>query len=106
MTTRTAEQERIAALESALTEMLRSFWQHGHPGYAALRTGWVNVATVDRWRDVLNTQTTPGPDIVVARNLAGHCEKCEGRIVRGQACAIQPGTGGFVEHVHCPDGAQ
>ena len=105
-TARTAEQERITTLEATLTEVLRSFWQHGHPGTPSVRTGWVNVTTVDRWRDVLLEKRTPGPDIAVARDVAGWCETCEARVTRGQAYLVMPGTGGLVQHVHCPDGAR
>lgn len=40
---------------------------------------------------------------VVARDGGRYCERCEGEIQRGHAYEEQPGTGGLLEHIHCPD---
>lgn len=45
-----AELHRVRA---TLAEAVRQFYEHGHPGYPALRSCWVRVSTVERWRAVL-----------------------------------------------------
>lgn len=40
---------------------------------------------------------------VVARDGGRHCERCEGQIQRGHAYEGQPGAGGLLQHIHCPD---
>jgi hypothetical protein len=40
---------------------------------------------------------------IVARDGGRWCERCEGEVTRGQAYDVQPGTGGLVVHIHCPD---
>lgn len=47
-----AERDLTHAL-STLDGLLRSFYEKGHPGYAALRTGWHSEIDVDRWREWL-----------------------------------------------------
>jgi hypothetical protein len=42
-------------------------------------------------------------DWVVARDGGRYCERCEREIRRGEAYELEPGTGGLVQHVHCPD---
>jgi len=34
-------------------EMLAAFTREGHPGRRCLRTGWVHVEAVDRWREIV-----------------------------------------------------
>lgn len=46
---------RVEELAAALTEVLSEFYK-GHPGGAWLRTGWVRVGTVARWRAALHPQ--------------------------------------------------
>jgi len=57
------------------------------------------VSAVDRLAN------TPGRDAtwVVARAGGRYCERCEGEIQRGHAYQEKPGTGGLLEHIHCPD---
>jgi hypothetical protein len=31
------------------------------------------------------------------------CETCEQEVRRGEAYSEQPGTGGLIQHVHCPE---
>lgn len=45
---------RMKELEEVLDEVLRSFHERGHPGYAAVRSGWIREDTVARWRAVLD----------------------------------------------------
>jgi hypothetical protein len=40
---------------------------------------------------------------VVARDGGRWCERCEQEVARGQAYDNLPGTGGHVQHIHCPD---
>lgn len=39
---------------------------------------------------------------IVARDGGRHCERCEGEVRRGEAYTEQPGTGGLIQHIHCP----
>jgi hypothetical protein len=41
-------------LDEVLDEVLRSFHERGHPGYPALRSGWVREDRVAEWRAVLD----------------------------------------------------
>jgi hypothetical protein len=43
---------RIYALERLLDEMLRSFYVKGHPGFAAIRSGWIKVDRLAAWQEV------------------------------------------------------
>lgn len=45
---------RMRELEEALDEVLRSFHERGHPGYPAMRLGWVREDRVAEWRAVLD----------------------------------------------------
>jgi hypothetical protein len=45
---------RMKELEDVLDEVLRSFHERGHPGYSALRSGWVREDRVAEWRNVLD----------------------------------------------------
>lgn len=45
---------RMQELEKVLDEVLRSFHERGHPGCAAVRSGWIREETVARWRAVLD----------------------------------------------------
>lgn len=60
---RTAERDqanlRAAKLRVVLASALRLFTEKGHPGYEALRAGWVEVATIEQWRRVFE-ETRPG----------------------------------------------
>ncbi|MFF5451849.1 hypothetical protein ACFY40_11490 [Streptomyces sp. NPDC012950] len=47
-----AEAERDAA-RNTLAEVLQHFVHKGHPGEPCLSSGWVRVATVEKWRAVL-----------------------------------------------------
>jgi hypothetical protein len=42
---------------------------------------------------------------VVARDGGRFCECCEWEIRRGEAYEPLPGSGGLLQHVHCPDQA-
>jgi len=42
---------------------------------------------------------------IVARDGGRFCERCEGEVRRGEAYALEPGTGGLMIHVFCPDPA-
>jgi hypothetical protein len=44
---------REERLEQALLNVLHQFHERGHPGYQAIRTGWVPVAKLDEWRKAL-----------------------------------------------------
>jgi hypothetical protein len=44
---------RVRVLQGALGESLGQFHERGHPGTPCLRSGWVDVATVDGWRRAL-----------------------------------------------------
>jgi hypothetical protein len=50
---------RMEELEKALDEVLRSFHERGHPGYAALRSGWIREDRVAHWRAVLDRRARP-----------------------------------------------
>jgi len=41
---------RIAELTALLAEILGHLIHAGHPGYAAVRSGWIREETVQRWR--------------------------------------------------------
>lgn len=43
---------RVDELQTTLTEVLGHFTEPGHPGEPCLRTGWLSVKWVDRWRRV------------------------------------------------------
>lgn len=47
------EPTREQRLEQALLNVLHQFHERGHPGYQAIRTGWVPVAKLDEWRKAL-----------------------------------------------------
>lgn len=49
----TPAEERVAALEGTLREVLSQFVHKTHPGEPCLQTGHVAVKTVERWRAVL-----------------------------------------------------
>ncbi|MET0351573.1 MAG: hypothetical protein ABW067_17395 [Rhizobacter sp.] len=53
---------RIRLLERTLDEALRAFYEKGHPGYEAVRTSFLPVAKVARWRAILAGETPPGAD--------------------------------------------
>jgi hypothetical protein len=40
---------------------------------------------------------------IVARDGGRYCERCEHEIRRGEAYELEPGTGGLIQHIHCPD---
>jgi hypothetical protein len=40
---------------------------------------------------------------MVARDGGRFCERCEWEIRRGEAYELLPGSGGLLQHVHCPD---
>lgn len=44
---------REERLERALLDVLHQFHERGHPGYQAIRTGWVRVAKLDEWHKAL-----------------------------------------------------
>ncbi|MFE7237224.1 hypothetical protein [Streptomyces sp. NPDC057580] len=46
--------ERAEQVEAVLREVLSQFTEHGHPGRPCLRTPWLNVETVGRWRAALD----------------------------------------------------
>lgn len=48
-------------------------------------------------------EALPRSGWVVARDGGRHCERCEQEVVRGQAYEDQPGTGGLLTHIYCPD---
>jgi hypothetical protein len=60
---------------------------------AAPRTPW-NLAAIDVELD-RRLEERPAPS----------CERCEEKIA-GEPFAVQPGTGGLVVHVRCPDGGE
>jgi septal ring factor EnvC (AmiA/AmiB activator) len=39
----------------------------------------------------------------VARDGGRYCECCEQEVKRGHAYDVQPGTGGLIQHIYCPD---
>lgn len=43
---------RITQLEAVLRAVLKTFCLSGHPGFEALRTGWVRRTVVEQWRAV------------------------------------------------------
>lgn len=51
---RVACAKRIEELESLGEEMLRSFWDEGHPGRSCKRSGWIYDETIAAWRAILN----------------------------------------------------
>jgi hypothetical protein len=74
-----AERDR---LHDALREILSGYWEHGHPGYDAVRTYWLKTDRVQRWRDIL--AATPRSEVEVAPDVP-QCEFC------GGPCTCQPG---------------
>jgi hypothetical protein len=40
---------------------------------------------------------------MVARDGGRFCERCEAEVRRGEAYELLPGSGGLLQHVHCPD---
>jgi len=48
----TAAEERAEQLQKTLDEVLGHFTQQGHPGEPCLRTSWLPVGMVNRWRRV------------------------------------------------------
>lgn len=44
-----------------------------------------------------------GQHWIVARDGGRFCERCEWEIRRGEAYELLPGSGGLLQHVHCPD---
>jgi hypothetical protein len=47
-----------ARLSVAYADMLSRFIEKGHPGYEAVRTHWVQVATVVGWRKTYEEATS------------------------------------------------
>lgn len=43
----------------ALDQVLRHFTERGHPGYQAVRTGWVDTDTLGRWHEALSAARHP-----------------------------------------------
>lgn len=64
---------RLAEVEALCDEVLNSFTEKGHPGRACLRTGWIYVETVERWRAAAlgegDRPAEPWPDEDAARFL-------------------------------------
>jgi len=56
------EQQRTLALERTLQEVLHAFTQAGHPGRPCLRTGWIDVNAVARWRQTLTDASALADD--------------------------------------------
>lgn len=48
---------RVAELEGLLREVIARHWEKGHPGRPCVRTGWINVEQLERWRAVLDDNT-------------------------------------------------
>lgn len=55
-----AARERLRALAS---EMLSKFVHEGHPGRACLRTSWITVEQVEKWRAALSGTQVDGPKL-------------------------------------------
>lgn len=45
--------DRVAALEQLAVEMLGEFYEKGHPGHPAIRTGWVDTGRIAQWQATL-----------------------------------------------------
>jgi len=60
---------RVAELETALDEVIRTFHERGYPGYEARRSGWIAATAVDRWRTALAGQSPPGQPTGVTPSL-------------------------------------
>lgn len=56
------QRHRAELLAATLGEVLREFVQKGHPGVPCLRTPWINVKTVARWRSALQADQQPNHD--------------------------------------------
>lgn len=53
----TARTDQLAA---TLTRVLGAFYERGHPGYPAYRSGWVSETNLAEWQRVAVTETAPG----------------------------------------------
>lgn len=72
-------EDRFARAQQLLANILATFTQHGHPGRAAIRTGWIDQEQVDGWRKArrdLLTEASPAtvddPQAALARVRAEH----------------------------------
>lgn len=57
-------EEQVAGLSKLAKDLLALFWQEGHPGEPAIRTGWVRMADLHEMRKELSRLTgepTPKP---------------------------------------------
>lgn len=52
--------DRLVRAYQLLAEILCRFEHHGHPGYSALRTGWIQAERVDQWRTA-HRELLPSP---------------------------------------------
>jgi hypothetical protein len=71
---------------SELTDATRQHFDHDVP---ALLCAIKELTAAQHW--------------MVARDGGRFCEGCEWEIRRGEAYELLPGTGGLLQHVHCPD---
>ena len=56
-----AERERANTAEATLRTVLDVFYEKGHPGRPCIRTGWIPVETVAKWRAALDTPREDQP---------------------------------------------
>lgn len=89
-----AELERLRRVEPDRAELA-----------AAIESLWRDKQRLLAERNQLKSQLHTSPGWIIARAATRNCERCEHQIQRGHAYREQPGTGGLVEHVYCPDGA-
>lgn len=73
---------------------------------AELASAWVELDRLRAERDAAYeaaARPVAQAHWVVARDDGRWCERCEAEVRRGEAYEEQPGTGGLVVHIRCPD---
>jgi hypothetical protein len=78
--------------EAALAVRLRAFWNE------CCRDRHLITAELASARQQLASASW-----IVARDGGRYCERCEGEVRRGEAYELEPGSGGLMVHIHCPN---